>query len=391
MLATSVILTRAIIAGGELAAQQPRSWQGATPLACDDLPDDFDDLPDELPLESLRQRVKSLEVDGQAASAGGSGVGGDSGASGEREGTLAGGGDAKAKGGSGSGAGSDEKGGSGGDGEDESYYVRPLGYATIPDSEPPRYVTDLLNLEWVESPERNWLDLGFDYRMRYEYRDDDLRRPVAVRDEPLLLRTRGYLGLKEVLDPFRFTVEFEDAGLANSQFPDTPRDVNRNELIQMYAELFFDELPGIDRQVEVRYGRMAFEVVDRRSRGTNGGTRRTSSRGCGGSSGVRKTIGSSISSRSTRWSSTRCGSTRPTRAPVFMVWLAIGGGGRGWSRCNRITWSWTNTLAAGFRRAKSTPWAGEGTGSLRRAGGISIVTSLISSGMSFRGGTVRLG
>lgn len=257
MLATSVILTRAIFAGGELAAQQPRFWPGVMPLACDD-------LPDELPLESLRQRVKSLDVDGQAASAGDSDAGGDSGASGEREGTLAGGGDAKAKGASGSGAGSDEKGGSGGDGEDDSYYVRPLGYATIPDSEPPRYVTDLLSLEWVESPERNWLDLGFDYRMRYEYRDDDLRRPVAVRDEPLLLRTRGYLGLKEVLDPFRFTVEFEDAGLANSQFPDTPRDVNRNELIQMYAELFFDELPGVDRQVEVRYGRMAFEVVDRR-------------------------------------------------------------------------------------------------------------------------------
>jgi hypothetical protein len=80
MLATSVILTRAIFAGGELAAQQPRFWRGVTPLACDDLPEELLDKP---PLESLRQRVKSLEVDGQAASAGDSDAGGDSDAKGD--------------------------------------------------------------------------------------------------------------------------------------------------------------------------------------------------------------------------------------------------------------------------------------------------------------------
>ncbi len=153
--------------------------------------------------------------------------------------------------------------------EEKSFFVQSRSYGTQPETDPPRYVRNLSEIEFFDRPQfdqdnQEWLDLGLDYRMRYEFRDDDFRRPVAVTDEPFLLRTRAYLGVKEVFDPFRFAIEFEDAGIENSQFPDTPRDVNHNEIVQGYGELFFDHVPGVDRQVRVQAGRVAFEAVDRR-------------------------------------------------------------------------------------------------------------------------------
>lgn len=153
--------------------------------------------------------------------------------------------------------------------EEKSFFVPARSYGTQPETDPPRYVRNLSEIEFFDRPQfdqdnQEWLDLGLDYRMRYEFRDDDFRRPVAVTDEPFLLRTRAYLGVKEVFDPFRFAIEFEDAGIENSQFPDTPRDVNHNEIVQGYGELFFEHVPGVDRQVRVQAGRVAFEAVDRR-------------------------------------------------------------------------------------------------------------------------------
>jgi len=146
-----------------------------------------------------------------------------------------------------------------------SFYVESLGYGTRQESEPPGYVRELADIDWLGRPGQNWLDLGLDYRMRYEIRDDDLRRPlVNSHDQPFLLRSRAFLGVKEAFDPFRFAVEFEDASLENSQFEPNSRDVNRNEIIQMYGELLFDSVPLVDRRLRVQAGQMAFEAVDRR-------------------------------------------------------------------------------------------------------------------------------
>lgn len=118
----------------------------------------------------------------------------------------------------------------------------------------------------------DWLDIGLDYRFRYEYRDNDFRRGRDTIDEPILLRTRGFVAIKNILDPLRFTLEVEDARRNHSQFTrefDT-RDVNYAEPIQAYAELYFKETPlgkddlGNDRPISVRAGRHAFEYTDRR-------------------------------------------------------------------------------------------------------------------------------
>lgn len=155
------------------------------------------------------------------------------------------------------------------------YYVERKSYGTGRESEPPRYVRQL-NKTWLKDYDAfenvDWLDIGLDYRFRYEWRDNDLRRGSDTIDEPILLRTRGFVAIKNILDPFRFTLEVEDARRNNSQFTrefDT-RDVNYVEPIQAYLELFFKETPlgkddlGNERPISIRAGRHAFEYTDRR-------------------------------------------------------------------------------------------------------------------------------
>jgi len=127
---------------------------------------------------------------------------------------------------------------------------------------------------WSLLNQYSWLDAGLDYRFRYEYRDDDIRRAVDGLDEPLLHRTRLYLGVHDVIDPLRFAVEIQDSHRYGSQFAKDNRDINQHEPIRAYAELYFKNvLPadaqGNSRPISVRYGLHNFEFLDRRLIGNN--------------------------------------------------------------------------------------------------------------------------
>jgi len=101
------------------------------------------------------------------------------------------------------------------------YYVERKSYGTGRETEPPRYVKQL-NKTWLKDingfEDVDWLDIGLDYRFRYESRDNDFRRSRDSIDEPILLRTRGFVAIKNILDPLRFTLEVEDARRNHSQF-----------------------------------------------------------------------------------------------------------------------------------------------------------------------------
>ena len=164
------------------------------------------------------------------------------------------------------------------------YYVERKSYGTGRETEPPRYVKQA-NKTWLKDYEAfenlDWLDIGLDYRIRVENRDNDYRRKKDIAkgipkgdviDEPILLRTRAFVAIKDILDPLRFTLEIEDAQRNNSQFTrsfDT-RDINKAEPIQAYLELYFknnflgkDDL-GNERPISIKAGRHAFEYLDRR-------------------------------------------------------------------------------------------------------------------------------
>lgn len=145
-----------------------------------------------------------------------------------------------------------------------NFYVTPRGYGLVPESEPPRYVHQADKTGIAAFKDMSWLDIGLDYRVRYEYRDNDFRRPVQVLDDPFLLRTRLYLGVKQRFDPFRFVLEIEDARRNGSRFGPDDRDVNTAEPIQAFAELFFANALGKDRPISIKLGRQAFEYLDRR-------------------------------------------------------------------------------------------------------------------------------
>ncbi len=155
-----------------------------------------------------------------------------------------------------------------------SYYRPSSSYSTQPEPDPPRYVRNLSKTGIEAFKDITWLDIGLDHRTRYEFRSNDIRRTDLTLDQPFLLRSRAYLGIKEILDPLRGAVEFQDSRRYNGKFPPDDRDFNYYELIQAYGELYFKGALGEDdrkqqRPLRFRAGRMAYEALDRRFIGRN--------------------------------------------------------------------------------------------------------------------------
>jgi hypothetical protein len=178
-----------------------------------------------------------------------------------------------------------------------TYYEAPRSNSTTRDPDPPKYAGNfsqswLSRIGGIYQPQHlAWLDIGLDTRIRYEYRDNDLRsvneadpktafrwnNPTTRRvynqtDNVVLQRTRLYLGVKEVIDPFRFAIEIADSrryGGTNYRPVPNGDEINALEPIRLYGELHFDELlphdpRGNSRPVFLRYGMHNFEFLDRR-------------------------------------------------------------------------------------------------------------------------------
>lgn len=155
------------------------------------------------------------------------------------------------------------------------YYVERKSYGTGKETDPPRYVKQA-NKTWLKDydsfADTDWLDLGLEFRARHEIRDNDFRRSNQRVDEPLLLRTRAYVGIKNTVDPLRFALEVQDSGRSFGDYTrqyDT-RDVNQADILQAYAELNFKQTflgkdgLGNERPIWIRAGRHAWEAGDRR-------------------------------------------------------------------------------------------------------------------------------
>ena len=154
------------------------------------------------------------------------------------------------------------------------FYREAGSYGTTRETVPPKYVRNLSKTGIPGTEDITWLDVGLDFRTRWEYRENDLRREEALTDNPFLFRTRGYIGIRDIFDPFRFVIEVEDARRYNSKFPKDNRDFNEFEPIQLIAEIYLKDALGVDalgqdRPLSLRGGRMWFEMLDRRLIGNN--------------------------------------------------------------------------------------------------------------------------
>ncbi len=183
-----------------------------------------------------------------------------------------------------------------------TYYRNSLSNSTTRDPDRPKYAGNF-SQSWLSSAggiyrpkELARLDIGLETRLRYEYRDNDLRslnqldpksalafdRPTVAgvrgakkfdqTDHVFLQRTRLYLGVKDLLDPFRFAAEIADSrryGGTQSRPVPNGDEINSLEPIRLYGELYFKDLLGQDphgnaRPLSLRYGIHNFEFLDRR-------------------------------------------------------------------------------------------------------------------------------
>ena len=140
---------------------------------------------------------------------------------------------------------------------------RSKAWGVRPESEPPGYVKTLDKFGIAGLEDMDWLEFGLEHRTRFEYRSDT-RRPNLQDDEQFLLRSRVYVGVRNILDPFRFGIELQDSRQFHSDFPDRTRDVNEAEFIQAFAELYFKDALGQGYPIQFRVGRMSLEYLDRR-------------------------------------------------------------------------------------------------------------------------------
>ncbi|MFH0980590.1 MAG: alginate export family protein [Planctomycetota bacterium] len=137
-------------------------------------------------------------------------------------------------------------------------------WGTRLESEPPGYVKTLDKFGVPGLEKMDWLEFGLQHQTRFELRDDDYRRPTLQADEQFLLRSQTYLGIRKILDPFRFGIEFQDSRQFMSEYPETNRDVDEADFLQAFGELYFEDALGKGYPVQIRAGRMTLDLVDRR-------------------------------------------------------------------------------------------------------------------------------
>jgi len=131
------------------------------------------------------------------------------------------------------------------------------------ETEPPGYVKSLDQFGFAGLEDLRWLDFGVEHRTRFEYRSD-CRQPDLENDQQFLLRSRVYVGIRDILDPLRFAIEFQDSRQFHSDFPDRNRDVDEADVLQAFAELHFQDALGEGLPLQITAGRMTLEYVDRR-------------------------------------------------------------------------------------------------------------------------------
>jgi hypothetical protein len=146
----------------------------------------------------------------------------------------------------------------------KGYYVKSKSYSSNPENDPPSYVYQLNQTGIDKFKNINWIDIGLNYRMRFERRDNDFRRNTSKLDTVFLSRTQAYFGIKNIIDPLRFAIELQDSRSDGSRFSSQSDDVNKLDIIQGYGELYFKEPKFIDRPIILRAGRMSYEVLDRK-------------------------------------------------------------------------------------------------------------------------------
>ena len=148
----------------------------------------------------------------------------------------------------------------------QSFHQRQLEPSQAP--ELPKYVSTLN--DWSDRYDllgvtegNDWLLLGLQHRSRIENFDNFYRISSLPSDGGYFSRHWFYLGVRDVLDPFRFTLELEDSRREGFDFPPSARQDNRTDFLQAYAELY-SKNGLLGQTTSLQVGRFTIDAVDRR-------------------------------------------------------------------------------------------------------------------------------
>ncbi|GJL55615.1 MAG: hypothetical protein NPIRA02_27470 [Nitrospirales bacterium] len=106
-----------------------------------------------------------------------------------------------------------------------------------------------------------WLDLGIEHRTRYETFDHSFTRGTAGSNQQIHQRTRVLLGIKDIWDPIRFTLELADfrAPLADRRQDRSPIFVNHLDIFQLHFDLVTDSFLGTGISGKLEVGRLIMD------------------------------------------------------------------------------------------------------------------------------------
>jgi len=133
--------------------------------------------------------------------------------------------------------------------------------ATKPESDVPEYVTPRFGE--ALGADKGGIDFGAESRARFEHRSGAAATDFQNEDG-LLGRNRIYIGMREMLDPFRFRFELLDARVYDGDIPTNTGNTNEFEVQQLLVELYQDDIFGSDLPLSARFGRQTMDLVDRR-------------------------------------------------------------------------------------------------------------------------------
>jgi hypothetical protein len=108
--------------------------------------------------------------------------------------------------------------------------------------------------------------LGGQYRIRYETLNGRFRLGEAGSDQQLAHQTQIHFGIKDIFDPFRATVELQDArvNLNDGGSFVNHTHVNKTDILQLRLDLVTDSFLGSDLHTELNVGRMTIDLGRRR-------------------------------------------------------------------------------------------------------------------------------
>ncbi len=111
----------------------------------------------------------------------------------------------------------------------------------------------------VATPE--WLDLGVEHRTRYETFNHSFTKGTAGSNQMIAQRTRILLGIKDIWDPVRFTLELADfrAPVADRGQEHQPIFVDHLDIFQLHLDLVSQNFLGAGSSGKLEVGRLIMD------------------------------------------------------------------------------------------------------------------------------------